>query len=102
MWFHCITRCDQAGQEVPTVQGKGAVQGSSCAEHVRSHTVAGSLSMALANPHLVFDLQIVVLDKLDYCASIRNLESVIEQPNVKVCAPGWQVLGSDSCCPAVS
>jgi hypothetical protein len=25
-----------------------------------------------------------VLDKLDYCASVRNLESVIEQPNVKV------------------
>lgn len=29
-------------------------------------------------------LQIVVLDKLDYCASVNNLESVIDQPNVKV------------------
>lgn len=29
-------------------------------------------------------LQIVVLDKMDYCASVRNLESVIDQPNVKV------------------
>jgi dTDP-D-glucose 4,6-dehydratase len=28
--------------------------------------------------------QIVVLDKLDYCASVKNLESVIDQPNVKV------------------
>jgi dTDP-D-glucose 4,6-dehydratase len=40
--------------------------------------------MALADACLAFDLQIVVLDKLDYCASIRNLESVIDQPNVKV------------------
>jgi hypothetical protein len=32
MWFHCITCCDQAGQEVPTVQGMGPsrVRGSSC------------------------------------------------------------------------
>ena len=29
-------------------------------------------------------LQIVVLDKMDYCASVKNLESVIGQPNVKV------------------
>lgn len=27
--------------------------------------------------------KIVVLDKLDYCASLRNLESVIRLPNVK-------------------
>lgn len=29
-------------------------------------------------------LQIVVLDKMDYCASVKNLHSVIDQPNVKV------------------
>lgn len=31
--------------------------------------------------------QIVVLDKLDYCASVKNLDSIIDQPNVKV--GGW-------------
>lgn len=29
-------------------------------------------------------LQIVVLDKLDYCASLRNLESTQDKPNFKV------------------
>jgi dTDP-D-glucose 4,6-dehydratase len=33
-------------------------------------------------------LQIVVLDKLDYCASVKNLDSVIDQPNVKVGGKG--------------
>lgn len=28
--------------------------------------------------------QIVVLDKLDYCASVNNLASIMDQPNVKV------------------
>jgi hypothetical protein len=29
-------------------------------------------------------LQVVVLDKMDYCASLRNLASVIDKPNCKV------------------
>ncbi len=37
------------------------------------------------------DLQVVVLDKLDYCASLRNLDSVVHLPNLKarrsVCLP---------------
>ena len=32
-------------------------------------------------------LQVVVLDKLDYCASIRNLESIQRLPNFKVRFP---------------
>ncbi len=31
-------------------------------------------------------VQIVVLDKLDYCASMNNLASVKDKPNFKVCA----------------
>ena len=29
-------------------------------------------------------MQIVVLDKLDYCASLRNLQSTHDKPNFKV------------------
>jgi len=45
-------------------------------------------------------LQIVVLDKMDYCASVRNLESVIDQPNVKVgtAAGSISVPGRPACC----
>jgi hypothetical protein len=33
-------------------------------------------------------LQVVVLDKLDYCASLKNLDSVKGKPNFKVCEEG--------------
>lgn len=39
----------------------------------------------LKHPSIVLvGLQIVVLDKLDYCASLRNLESTQDKPNFKV------------------
>jgi UDP-glucose 4,6-dehydratase len=44
--------------------------------------IASHVAIRLAKRYPQY--KIVVLDKLDYCASIRNLESVIDQPNVKL------------------
>jgi hypothetical protein len=30
-------------------------------------------------------MQLVVLDKMDYCASLHNIAAVLQPPNVKVC-----------------
>lgn len=35
-------------------------------------------------PHLLSNLQVVVIDKMDYCASLNNLSSVRDKPNFKV------------------
>jgi hypothetical protein len=35
----------------------------------------------------VFVVQIVVLDKLDYCATLNNLSAVADSPNFKVRTP---------------
>ena len=43
--------------------------------------------------HLLTVLQIVVIDKLDYCSSMRNLECVEHLQNVKV-LPGLQPVSS--------
>ena len=33
---------------------------------------------------MICPLQVVVLDKLDYCASLRNLDNFSQLPNLKV------------------
>lgn len=41
-------------------------------------------------------MQVVVLDKLDYCASLRNLDDVAHLPNLKVCFVNYRTNLSDA------
>jgi len=69
-----LTRGAAAGEQLPALQGQHG-------NPLLATRKVGTDRQCLAGGCSV---QIVVLDKLDYCASLRNLETVSDRPNFKV------------------